>query len=133
MSELLRSYIETALWSSMDYANDQGGEHLDANYSSDDISPDALARMTKDCEQFQAEYAKTVNDLKLMVNGDIVTADDFTESRVAHDFWLTRNRHGAGFWDGDYPKAIGTALTDLAHTYGECDLYVGDDGKLYIA
>jgi hypothetical protein len=122
MSEFLRSYIETALWSS----TDDSDEHLDANYTSEDLSPDALARMSKDCEQFQADYTKAVNALDH-------TSDDFSEPRVAHDFWLTRNRHGAGFWDGDYPKAIGAALTELAHTYGECDLYVGDDGKLYIA
>lgn len=22
--------------------------------------------------------------------------------RIGHDFWLTRNGHGAGFWDGDW-------------------------------
>lgn len=50
---------------------------------------------------------------------------------VAHDFWLIRNHHGAGFWDGDYPEDIGKRLTALAHTFGDCDLYVGDDGKIY--
>ncbi len=35
------------------------------------------------------------------------------------DFWLTRNRHGAGFWDGDYPDGIGERLSDIAHGFGE--------------
>jgi hypothetical protein len=47
-------------------------------------------------------------------------------------FWLTRNHHGAGFWDGDYPKEIGEALTKLSHEFGETDAYVGDDGKLHL-
>lgn len=126
MNPFLTSYIEAALWSSMDNTNDQGGEPLDRNYSASDLAPETLARMTTDCEKFQAEYTKAVNAL------DYVSGD-FEETKVAHDFWLTRNRHGAGFWDGDYPKAIGDALTKLAHSFGECDLYVGDDGKLYLS
>jgi hypothetical protein len=47
------------------------------------------------------------------------------------DFWLTRNRHGAGFWDRGLGN-LGTRLTDAAQAFGECDLYVGDDGKLYL-
>jgi hypothetical protein len=56
--------------------------------------------------------------------------------RSGHDFWLTRNRHGAGFWDrwfGDSPQAkLGNLLSDAAHVYGSCDLYVGDDGKVEV-
>jgi hypothetical protein len=55
-----------------------------------------------------------------------------TPAQIGHDFWLTRNRHGAGFWDrglGD----LGDKLTAAAHTYGESNLYVGDDGQVYVA
>ena len=38
---------------------------------------------------------------------------------AGHDFWLTRNGHGAGFWDGDYPESEETILTDAARTFGE--------------
>ena len=48
-----------------------------------------------------------------------------------HDFWLTRNGHGAGFWDGDYDDEVGTELTKIAHTFKELDCYVGDDGKIH--
>ena len=53
--------------------------------------------------------------------------------QVAHDFWLTRNRHGAGFWDGDYEEEAGKKLTEIAHSFGEVHPYVGDDGKIYIS
>ncbi len=39
--------------------------------------------------------------------------------------------HGYGFWDGDWPKAEGKALTKAADAMGEVHLYVGDDGKIY--
>lgn len=55
---------------------------------------------------------------------------------TGHDFYLTRNRHGAGFWDrysGDSPEArAGDRLTSAAHVYGESELYPGEDRKLHI-
>ena len=37
---------------------------------------------------------------------------------AGHDFWLTRNGHGAGFWDGDWP-AYGDMFTAISKGYGE--------------
>ncbi len=50
--------------------------------------------------------------------------------QIGHDFWLTRCRQGVGFWDrglGD----LGDELTELARSFGELHLYVGDDGKVH--
>jgi hypothetical protein len=111
-----RSYIETALWSSTDNADESGGEPLDANYGPDDIHPDTLAEMVEDCEAFQRDHADDIGD---------------RAERAGHDFWLTRNRHGAGFWDGDWAHDVGRRLTDAAHVYGSVDLYLGDDGMIH--
>ena len=57
------------------------------------------------------------------------------EAAFGHDFALTRNGHGCGFWDRDsegLPKFLGDALTRVCHKkFHECDLYIGDDGKAY--
>lgn len=53
-----------------------------------------------------------------------------TPDRAGHDFWLTRNGHGAGFWDRGMGK-LGDRLADAARAYGSVDLYVGDDKKIY--
>ena len=45
--------------------------------------------------------------------------------------WLTRNGHGAGFWDGDWPEPVASRLTKSAKRFGSFDLYVGDDGKVH--
>jgi hypothetical protein len=50
---------------------------------------------------------------------------------VACDWVLTRNRHGAGFWDGGWTSPWGDRLTDLAHASGEINLYLGDNGLIY--
>lgn len=104
-----RAYLETALWSSVD----DDGEPLDHRYSRDDFAPSAIARAIADCEAFQRFTG---------VN----------EEQAGQDFWLTRNRHGAGFWDGDWGD-VGDRLTDASHAFGEIDFIVGDDGLIYMA
>lgn len=113
-SPYIQSYMETALWASYD----NNDEPFD-NYDIGDFSPETLKKIITDCNSFE----------------DLVTAKfpemEFDWAQMAHDFWLTRNRHGAGFWDGDYEKGLGEALTEIAHTFGETYLYIGDDGKIY--
>ena len=53
-------------------------------------------------------------------------------SQAAHDFILSANGHGAGFWDGDWPEH-GDALHELAKPHGPIHLDVGDKGELYFA
>ncbi len=77
--------------------------------------------MAADCAKFISE-----NDTLLHDGGK-------EPDQAGHDFWLTRNGHGAGFWDGDWPEEIGKKLTAAAKKFGETDLYVGDDGKLHIS
>jgi hypothetical protein len=113
INSILGSYIETALWSSNDDEN--GFDEL----SFSDISPETIQKMQSDLDQFVSKAGDLLDGLDL--------------EQVAHDFWLTRNGHGAGFWDGDYEQDIGEKLTDLAHSFGETDLYVGDDGMVYAA
>lgn len=108
------AYVTAALWSS----TDDHDRPLDESYDRDDIDAGTLAQMRADCAAFQETHA-----------ADLAQAGD--DAQNGHDFWLTRNRHGAGFWDRGYPDAIGRRLTDAAHVYGEVNLYIGDDGKVY--
>lgn len=50
---------------------------------------------------------------------------------AGHDYALTRNHHGAGFWDRGL-GAVGDELTDIAQAYGEAWLYVNDAGELEV-
>ena len=53
-----------------------------------------------------------------------------TIETFAYDYWLTRNSHGAGFWDRGL-GAAGDALSDMAQTQGSVYAYAGDDGLIY--
>jgi len=51
--------------------------------------------------------------------------------RVGIDLWLTRNGHGAGFWDGDWKESFGEKMTEYSKTLGSKSVYRGDDGLIY--
>lgn len=61
---------------------------------------------------FQAEHADDIGD---------------KAGQAGQDFYLTRNRHGAGFWDSNWPNDVGQRLTKASHTYGTFALVCDDD------
>jgi hypothetical protein len=127
MDNFTKAYITTALWSS----NDDNGDPFDRHFSAQDIHPDTLQRIVEDCARFQAEQSTAI--AKAIETGKVACGPDFDEyGRAGHDFWLTRCGHGAGFWDGDWPAPFDEQLSEAARAFGNCDLYVGDDGKLHI-
>lgn len=51
---------------------------------------------------------------------------------AGRDFWYTRNGHGCGFWESEWDSDHGNELNDLSEEFGQTDMYVGDDGLLYL-
>jgi hypothetical protein len=121
-----RAYIEAMLWAETDNTTEQGGEPLDANYGLGDIAPETLRAIIDDCQQFQEANRA---DLE-RYNHPRYTWQELG----GHDYWLTRNHHGAGYWDRDcLPDDCGERLTQAAHNAGELSPYVGDDSLIYLA
>lgn len=83
------------------------------------IANETRLNLEADCRSFYRRY------------GCYVDIADGTDEQAGHDFWLTRNGHGAGFWDGDWPEPYADMLTEGSHSYGEFQLYLGDDGLVY--
>jgi len=48
---------------------------------------------------------------------------EYEPGQLGHDFWLTRNGHGAGFWEDEWQPYC-NELTELAQSFGECYPYV---------
>ena len=172
------AYVIAALWSSTDDDDDP----LDSNYDARDLAPETVRKMKEDCEKFQKENKEDL---------EIAKKQGHDEAHCGHDFWLTRNGHGAGFWDRDYitpdqkreynqlsaekhdieeqieelkkedmstaeelrkeaelsldlqnikeemeeidnNQDVGERLTKACKKFKEQNLYVGDDGKLYV-
>jgi hypothetical protein len=119
LDDFTQAYIECILWAELDYSDpDTGGDPLDENYDFFDISPEALATIVEDCADFQDAQAD-----------DLALVDD--DERSGHDFWLTRNHHGAGFWDRGLGE-VGDRLTAACKIYDSQTPYVSDDGKIYL-
>lgn len=128
---MAEGYLITALWSSTDESTPDGGEPLDAAYGIDDIDDESRARAMALCAEFYAGHSEQI--IAADNAGQIRYGPDFTLwEHVGHDLWLTRNGHGAGFWDGDYPEPLATVLTDGAKGYGEAYPYPNDDGGVTI-
>jgi hypothetical protein len=132
VAEFLAGYVRCALWSSNDESDDSGGEPIDQNYDAADIAPSSMAEAEQDCRAF------------LHAVGHLITDDNFTgradgtlAARAGNDFWLTRVGHGAGFWDGDWKSDDRhddeRPLSRAAGAAGECNPYIGDDGKVYLS
>ena len=113
--QFIKQYLITALWSSTDYNNDDAP--IDDNYDISDIDLPTIKQAIKDCLRF----------IELAEKDDLLQYCD--NEQAGHDFWLTRNHHGAGFWDGDYP-INGDKLTELSEQFGSLDLYITDDNKV---
>jgi hypothetical protein len=117
-----QGYVEAMFWT--DCNSDSCDGLADATFS--DLACEALKSLMEDCEAFQRD-----NEALL----EAAYERGYTEEQAGHDYWLTRNRHGAGFWDRGELDAggIGDKLSDMAHLDGSVDLYRGDDGKVYFS
>lgn len=113
MDDFTIAYIEAALWSS----TTEDETPMDEVYDVYDIEAESLLKIQAECAEFQAKHA-----------GLLTQAG--TSEQNGHDFWLTRNHHGAGYWDRGYPKHIGDALTKSANKAGERCLYIAG-GKVH--
>lgn len=124
--EFLRGYVVCALWSS----TGDDDEPLDSTHDESDLAGETLQAMKNSCAKFISENE---NDLAEYVERRAIPRGaDYTEADCAgHDFWLTRNGHGAGFWDRGLGE-LGDRLSEASKAFGESHLYAGDDGKLYL-
>lgn len=126
-----RSYVGTALWSSVTDDESEGPVITDEHDISD-LAPATLDSMLADCARFYDANKEHIHcdgaPLSREFEGSIVARE---AAMAGHDFWLTRCGHGAGFWDGDWPEPAASALDTASKEFGNVDLYVGDDGQIY--
>ncbi|GGU45795.1 hypothetical protein [Lentzea flava] len=112
MEIFFQQYVTTALWSSLD----DDGEPLDAVFSVDDFERESEQSLWEDCHDF---VVSNWPDLSRLDPG-----------QCGHDFWLSRNGHGTGFWDRGN-GAIGDRLHAAAKVYGSVHLWADDNGWVH--
>jgi hypothetical protein len=120
MNEAAGAALETLLWSE----TGEHGDPLDDEFSVSDIDDAGADEVADDVYAF----------IDMIIDSDNAEAWEHVKrnpAQIGQDFILTRNGHGAGFWDrglGD----LGDLLTEWAKPFGTVGLYVGDDERLYV-
>ncbi len=110
----IQSYLETAAWAAC-LTDAEGNEINGEDY---EFSPEAILYLTRQA-------------LAFLSTPGVLEALAGREDQGGHDFWLTSNHHGAGFWDGDWEEEAGEFLTKASRPYAT-DLYCGDDDLIHI-
>ena len=119
---ITQHYLIAALWSTVDY---ETGDHLDDNYSLSDVSSNLQQSTEKDVKLF-IELSQPIFDKYKSVVDEFYINDE----QIGHDLLLTRNGHGAGFWDRSWGN-LGDELTSLVNGhFKEVNLFVNDDTGL---
>lgn len=110
---MVDAYLEAALFST----TGDDDQPLDKKHSLKSFTKEAVEKATFDCQRFLLAIEMPAR----RTFGEYAALD---YSRLGHDFWLTRNRHGAGFWDGDWPEPFAAEATKISHSFGEVDILV---------
>ena len=113
---IVDSYLETVLW----VGNDESSDFITKDLTIHDFDEKSKAQVKEDIIDF----------LEKAHSQDETTAElaSYNESSFGHNFFLSRNRHGSGFFDEDNNK-----LQEISYSFGPSDFYIGDDGKGYLS
>lgn len=105
--------LAALLWSE----TDDRGEPFDARFTPDDI---------------EGETGMLFDQLAEFIADNWADLQNVDPGQCGHDFVLTRNGHGCGFWDRGLGDA-GERLTAACKPYGCAYLYLGDDDTPYLS
>lgn len=119
LQDFIDGYINAAMWTTS--VDEKGEEMMDQHFDKSDIHPDSMEKIKEVCEKFFTENVELMETI----------GATYSSQSHGHDFWLTRNGHGVGFWDRGYGEA-GDILTEKCKPYGESYWYLGDDGKIHV-
>lgn len=126
----LQHLVQTLLWCSHDT---NSSDFLDKNFTIHDVDKSCLSKLELEFADF---IKKSTELIELKLGGECLLLDDFClrsrpEFPLEHDYILTRNHYGAGFWDGDWDSKVSRILTDVSQALPEIEAYVGDDNLIH--
>jgi hypothetical protein len=151
LNDILKGYIEAALWTEEERLGEDYQEYNDIVFGDDSDEKDELEKIIhltsnlnkKSFIDFTKEdiednsLIKAYTDIKKFIEiageetiKSSITDDNVDAERIGHDIWLTRNGHGAGFFDGHYSEDNENRLMNASKEIGGVDLFVNDNYKL---
>lgn len=119
VASFFEGYVETLLWTAS-WDSETGDAPDGYDNQSITLTPEELSELTSDALAFVASCRRELLDAANHARNAMLDDDDKWRN-LGHDFALSRNGHGAGFWDRGY-GVTGTALHDHAAAFGECNV-----------
>jgi hypothetical protein len=147
---IVAGYLECQLWAGLDYGHtgcddnaecrnsaDPEPHPYDDNYSVENISPEYVAKVREELSDVVTAHPLAVRmylahrSTRERVAAGFNRVDAvITSEYFGHDFYLTREHHGVGFWDRGLGE-LGEYLTKIAKSYGSAEtLWDNGDGVL---
>lgn len=125
ITDIVNAFIEAELWVGMAHTRDSDPDTFPADdyVDRDDLPQSVTGEMEAMARDFVALVESDVSETHVAQYVEAVGGD---VSHFGHDFALTRQGHGAGFWDRGAGEA-GDTLTHWAHTYRGEGLFVDID------
>ena len=125
LSAIAAGYIEAALFSSGPFEfppfAESDDDRTERNADFSDLAPETVSRMVKEAEEFEAENAASLDECGM------------DRERAGNVLWYVSAGHGVGWFDDDENDALTALDKATPRRYITSDLYVGDDGKIYLA
>lgn len=118
-------YVTAILWANTYTETDGELESVDGTVANAELTSDAATALRQDVDDFLDEHVQ-----RLIWGAAVRTRGQYRPDQAGHDFALTRNGHGAGFWDRGL-GIVGDALTAHAKPHGERNLFVDSDGMAH--
>lgn len=106
IDDILKAYLECALWTEEE---------------NDDLESKTIYDITEKSKK------EAIEQIEWFVDSAGEALNNIEDSSIGYDLWLTRNGHGAGFFDKNYDKDIIDFLLFLCDELGEAYLHVIDD------
>lgn len=115
----LSDFTQHYLAAGLQLADEALGDDCDR----DNLTPVSQAHVAAECALFLAQAYRL----------NLLTPDESDFQRAGSDFFLTRNGHGAGFFDRPevYGEAEAAGLTTLAGLFGPADFELGTGGQVH--
>lgn len=119
-------YVDAMMWANT-YGEDHNGDVIpaDAYTESRGLTVSAEESLRQDVADFLDDHTER------LIRAAVRRKHGYTFESAGHDYALTRNGHGTGFWDRGLGM-VGDALDAIARPYGERNLWINADGRVEV-
>ena len=118
LDDFTQGYVEAAFFTDSNDPDDSQEKLEFAEFG--ELSRETLQTMVADCVRFIFSISHSTRQ-----------AIKDRQREAGADFWYTRNHHGVGYGDGDYPEIAAKQLEQESKRFREIRLVRGDNGEIY--